>query len=161
MPIRSRRFAAGAALLIPLIAAAQGGPLPADVKAACDTAFAIVSKAAGIKTRRSNGTFNDQGFRAPIPGCRIQVDGSFKKARTGSAVDLLHTGLDARGWDELLEFSSDGPDGTSFAFRKDSVACFARGEWDGGADDEPGVPAGDSYKLTAICGKAAMFTRAQ
>ena len=160
MATRSRRFAAGVALLFPLSVHAQSGPLPSEVKAACDTAYAIVTKSAGIKTRRANGTFNDEGFRAPIPGCRIQIDGSFKRAeKTGAAVDLLHTGLDAQGWRELLEFSADGPDGTSFAFRKETVACFARGQWDGGADDEPDAKPLDSYKLTVICGNAVMFTR--
>src|SRR4029450_9682792 len=109
---------------------------------------------------RSNGTFNDETFRATIPGCRIQVEGSFKKAeKIGAAVDLLHNGLGAQGWRELFEFSADGHDGTSFAFRKDTVACFARGEWDGGADDEPEIPPLDAYKLTVICGKAALFVR--
>ena len=155
-----RRFAAGVAFLIPLSAHAQSGRLPADVKGACDTAFAIVAKSAGIKTRRSNGSFNDETFRAPIPGCRIQIDGSFKKAeQTGAAADLLHNGFEAQGWRELGEFSADGHDGTSFAFRKDTVACFARGEWDGGADDEPDAKPLDTYKLTVICGKAAMFAR--
>ena len=156
-----RRFAAGVALLAPLTLSAQrAADFPPDVRAACDTAFSIVSKTAGVKTRRSYGSFNDETFRATIPGCRIQVEGSFKKAeKTGAAVDLLHNGLGAQGWSELFEFSADGHDGTSFAFRKDTVACFARGEWDGGADDEPEIPPLDAYKVTVICGKAAMFVR--
>ena len=160
MQTRSRRFAAGVALVIPLILHAQGGSLPGDVKSACDAAYAIVTKSAGIKTRRSNGSFTDEAFRAPIIGCRIQIDGSFKKAeKTGAVPDVLHTGLDAQGWSELLDFSSDGPDGTSFAFRREAVACHARGQWDGGSDGEPETPPVDQYKVTVICGKAAMFVR--
>ena len=159
---RRRRFAAGLALILPLSVHAQSGPLPADVQSACDTASAIVRKSAGITMRRSNGSFTDETFRAPIAGCRIQIDGSFKKAeKTGAAADLLRDGLEAQGWRELGEFSADGHDGTSFAFRTDTVACFARGQWEGGADDEPEVPPADPYTVTVICGKAAAFARPQ
>src|SRR4029078_7768727 len=94
-------------------------PAPPEVKGACDAAQRILSHTRGIKTRRSNGTFNDETFRAPIPGCRIQIDGSFKKAgESGSAADDLHNRFMSDGWRELGEFSADGPDGTSFAFEK-------------------------------------------
>jgi hypothetical protein len=155
-----RRFAAGVAIVITVTGAQRATPLPADVRAACDAAFAIVARTAGVKARRSNGSFSDEVFRSAISGCRIEIDGSFKRAaKTGAAADRLRSGLDAQGWRELPEFSADGHDGTSFAYRKDTVACFARGVWDGGADGEPAIPALDPYKVTLICGHAAMFTR--
>ena len=145
--------------MIAFAAPAQSAP-PPDVRAACDNVLAIVSKTQGTKTRRSTGSFKDEMFRAAIPGCRIQVDGSFKKAaKSGAAADNLATALGESGWTELPDFSSDGHDGTSFAYRKDAVACFARGEWDGGSDDEPETPAADPYKVTIICGRAAAFVR--
>src|SRR5689334_16260470 len=102
--------------------------LPADVRAACDNAFAIIAKTQGIKTRRATGSFNDETFRSPVPGCRIEIDGSFKKAgKSGAAADNFRSALENNGWIELPEFSADGHDGTSFAFRKADVACFARG----------------------------------
>ena len=165
----ARRFAAGVAIAIATLVGARSAPnliaqretpLPADVRTACDAAFAIVAKTAGVKTRRSNGSFSDETLRAPIPGCRIEIDGSFKKAeKTGAAADRLRDGLGAQGWRELAAFSADGHDGTSFAYRKDTVACFARGAWDGGADGEPEIPPLDPYKVTVICGKAVMFVR--
>jgi hypothetical protein len=159
-PGRARRFAAGAALLLPLTAGAQRAPLPADVRAACDNAVAILAKTQGLKTRRSTGAFTDETFRAPITGCRIEIDGSFKRAaKSGAAAENLREGLEKTGWTELADFSADGHDGTSFAFRKAGVACFARGSWDGGSDDEPEVPAADPYKVTVICGSAAQFER--
>ena len=163
MSPRSRRFAAGVALIAPLALHAQSrAQLPADVRTACDTAYAIVTKTQGIKTRRSTGSFNDETFRAPIPGCRIEIDGSFKKAeKSGAAADNFRTALENGGWTELPEFSADGHDGTSFAFRKDDVACFARGSWEGGSDDEPEVPPSDPYKVTVICGKANLFVPPQ
>jgi hypothetical protein len=158
---RIRRFAAGVALVLPLILAAQRAPaVQADVRAACDEAFAIVAKTAGVNARRSNGSFNDETFRAPIAGCGISITGSFKKAeKTGAAAERLRESFESRQWQELPEFSADGHDGTSFAFRKNDVACFARGAWDGGADDEPEIPALDPYKVNVVCGKAAMFVR--
>lgn len=51
----------------------------------------------------------------------------------------------------MADYSSDGPDGTTFAFRKGPVACLVRGEWNGGADDQPSIPADDWYNVTAIC----------
>jgi hypothetical protein len=148
-----------AALALTLVVIADQSP-PAVVKSACDTAMSILSKTSGLKTKRSNGVFNDETFRSPIPGCRIQIAGSFKKAaNSGAAADNLHTGLMSRGWSEIVEFSADGPDGTSFAFQRDGVACFARGSWDGGDDSAPDQPVDDAYKLVVICGKAAAFVR--
>lgn len=150
-----------AAIALTLIVTAEQSP-PADVKSACDAAMAILAGTTGIKTRRSNGTFNDETFRSPIPGCRILIDGSFKKAaKSGAAADNLHEGFMSRGWRELGEFSADGPDGTSFAFAKGEMACFARGAWDGGDDSEPDAPTDDGYKIVVICGKAAAFVRPQ
>lgn len=134
--------------------------LPADVRAACDNAFATVSRTPGVKTRRSVGAFSDETFRAPVAGCRIEIEGSFKRAaKSGAPAENFRAALEKSGWSELAEFSADGHDGTSFAFRKDDVACFARGNWDGGADDEPDIPPSDPYRVTIICGKAAAFAR--
>ena len=158
---RARRFAAGVALILPLTLAAQRAPaVPADVQAACEDAFAIVAKTPGVTTRRSTGRFNDETFRAPIPGCGIAINGSFKRAeKTRAAAERLRDAFESRQWQELGEFSADGHDGTSFAFRHGDVACFARGSWNGGADGEPEIPALDPYKVTVVCGKAAMFVR--
>jgi hypothetical protein len=135
---------------------------PSDVKGACDAAQRILAQTKGIKTRRSNGTFNDETFRAPIPGCRMQIDGSFKKGgQSGAAAENLRDGFMSGGWRELGEFSADGPDGTSFAFEKNGLACFVRGQWDGGDDSAPEVPTDDAYKVVVICGKAASFVRPQ
>jgi hypothetical protein len=50
-----RRFAAGVALVIPLLGPQRAAAMPPDVRTECDAAFAIVAKTAGVKTRRSNG----------------------------------------------------------------------------------------------------------
>ena len=51
----------------------------------------------------------------------------------------------------MAAYSADGTDGTSFAFRKASVACLVRGTWDGGAADDPRIPARDWYRVTVFC----------
>ena len=48
-------------------------------------------------------------------------------------------------------YGADGKDGTSFAFRNAGVACLVRGEWNGGADGEPEIPAEDGYKVALFC----------
>lgn len=160
---RVRRFATAVLLIVPLLIAAQPGPaVPADVRKACDEALAIVARTAGANARRSTGAFTDEAFRAPVPGCAIIIEGSFKKAaKSGAAAENLRQAYESRHWLELPEFSADGHDGTSFAFRKDDVACFARGTWNGGADNEPEIPAADPYRVFLVCGRAAAFVRPQ
>jgi len=51
----------------------------------------------------------------------------------------------------MAAYSADGRDGTSFAFRKARVACLVRGTWDGGAADDPKIPAMDWYKVAVFC----------
>jgi hypothetical protein len=51
----------------------------------------------------------------------------------------------------MMAYSADGTDGTSFAYRKEGVACLVRGQWNGGAAGEPEIPAEDWYKVTVLC----------
>lgn len=74
-------------------------------------------------------------------GCRLARSGSFAEAEaTGVAVGRLAEGFTAQGWDEMIEFATDGKDGTAFAFRKTGVACHVRGAWNGGSDGAPRFP---------------------
>lgn len=90
---------------------------------------------------------------------RLSMKGSFKRVRDGAVPDRLHTMLAENGWEELLDYAADGPDGTSFAFRRDDVACVVRGEWDGGDDSDPNTPTGDWYRVTVICARGIPATR--
>ena len=126
--------------------------VPNEVRAACDAAYAIAVKTPGVSVERRTGTFRDETIKEPVFGCGLAVSGSFARAKaTGSAADRLRQHFQTRGWQELAAYSADGTDGTSFAFRKAGVACLVRGTWDGGAADDPRIPALDWYKVTAFC----------
>jgi len=128
------------------------GTLSSVVRAACDEAYATAAKTRGVSIRRRTGSFRDEMLAAPIFGCGLAISGSFARAEaTGDAAVRLHQSFVVRGWQEMPAYSADGPDGTSFAFRKGGVACLVRGAWNGGADDEPEVPREDWYRVAVIC----------
>ena len=160
-PGRVRRFAAGVALVIPVALTAQRSSIaPADVTTACGIVYDVGSKTPGTRLQRATGSFRDEAIAAPIQGCRVIIDGSTKALGTQAIpTDRLSEIFESREWQQLPEFSSDGHDGTSFGYRRGSVACIVRGEWDGGSDDEPNAPLADPYRVTAVCGSAAAFVR--
>jgi hypothetical protein len=55
------------------------------------------------------------------------------------------------GWQTKSEYDADGKDGTRFAFYKEGVTCFFRGEWDGGSDGEPEISGEDWYRVFVLC----------
>ena len=142
-------------LFVFLVAPAQpttAKTLSSAVRAACDLAHGIAAKTPGVSIRRRTGIFRDETLREPVYGCGLDISGSFAKAdRTGDAAVRLRDGFSTRGWQEMPAYSADGTDGTSFAFRKEGVACLVRGTWDGGSDDEPAIPPEDWYKVTLFC----------
>jgi hypothetical protein len=154
-----------AALLSFLLAAPVGLPGPAlrrqppvpttllpEVRAACDAAYAIAAQTPGVSIQRHTGTFRDETIRDPVFGCGLAISGSFTRAQaTGDAASRLREDFSVRAWQEMPAYSADGTDGTSFAFRRAGVACLVRGTWNGGAADEPAIPAEDWYKVTMFC----------
>ena len=127
-------------------------PVSSEVRAACDAAYAIAAKTPGVSIQRRSGTFGDETLRGPVFGCGLAISGSFARAQaTGDAALRLHQDFSARAWQEMPAYGADGTDGTSFAFRKAGVACLVRGTWDGGAADEPTIPAEDWYKVAVFC----------
>jgi hypothetical protein len=126
--------------------------MSSEVRAACDAAYAIATKTPGVSIRRRTGTFSDESLREPVFGCGLAISGSFARAQaTGDAALRLRQGFSARAWQEMPAYDADGTDGTSFAFHKAGVSCLVRGTWDGGADDEPKIPAADWYKVAVFC----------
>jgi len=135
-------------------AGAAAGPrtVSSEVRAACDAAYAVAAKTPGVAVQRRTGTFRDETLRQPVFGCGLAISGSFARAEaTGDAAVRLRHDFQARGWQEMAAYSADGTDGTSFAFRKARVACLVRGTWDGGAADDPKIPAMDWYRVTVFC----------
>jgi hypothetical protein len=126
--------------------------LSSEVRAVCDAAYVIAVKTPGVSVRRRTGTFRDETIREPVFGCGLAISGSFARAAaTGPAAERLRQDFQTRGWLEMAAYSADGTDGTSFAFRRAGVACLVRGTWDGGAADDPKIPAQDWYKVAVFC----------
>jgi len=123
-----------------------------EVRAACDAAYEIAAKTPGVSIQRRTGTFRDETLREPVFGCGLAISGSFARAQaTGDAALRLRQDFSAGAWQEMLAYGADGTDGTSFAFRKAGVTCLVRGIWDGGAADDPEIPAADWYKVAVLC----------
>ena len=158
---RLASFIAGVALIVPISSAAQRPvTVPADVRAACDFVNKVIAKTPGIKVRRSNGSFPLEMLKAPVTGCRVDIDGSMKRLGNEDVPsEQLAAAFEAQAWRQLPEFSADGHDGTIFAYAKGTAACLTSGEWDGGSDDEPHAPLADPYRVTVTCGNAAVFVR--
>jgi hypothetical protein len=136
--------------------------LPREVVAACDAVHAVVAKTPGTKQRRRTASFADEMLRAPIAACRIEIDGSMKSLGTASIpTDDLAEYFEAQKWDQLPEFSTDGHDGTSFAYQNNGAGCLVRGHWDGGSDDDPNAPTADPYTVIVLCGRVGDFVRPQ
>lgn len=128
------------------------GTVSAEVRAACDAAYAAAARTPGVSIRRRTGTVSDETLPEPVFGCGMAISGSFARARaTGDAASRLRQDFEARGWREMPAYGADGKDGTSFAFQNAGVACLVRGTWDGGADGDPGIPAKDWYRIAVLC----------
>jgi hypothetical protein len=160
---RTRRLAAGIALIVPVVLAAEQRPaVPADAVAACTAAYNVGANTPGTRMQRSNGSFREEMVTAPIDGCRVIIDGSMKAlGKQRLPTDRLSDLLEKQGWIQLPEFSADGHDGTAFAYKRATAACVIRGEWDGGSDDDPDAPLADPYRVTVVCGNAAAVVRFQ
>jgi hypothetical protein len=125
--------------------------LSGAVRAACDAAYAVTAKMPGVSVQRRTGTFRDEALRDPVFGCGLTISGSFARAgATGDAAARLRRDFQSRAWREMVAYSADGTDGTSFAFRHAGVACLVRGTWDGGADNGTS-PAMDRYRVAVFC----------
>jgi hypothetical protein len=127
-------------------------PIPRPVQDACDAAYAIAEKTPDIEIQRSTGMFGDETLQMPSLGCHLAISGSFKQSQdSGDVAERLRRSFGDMGWQSMPEYDADGKDGTRFAFRKEGVTCFFRGEWDGGSDEEPEIPGGDWYKVFVLC----------
>jgi hypothetical protein len=126
--------------------------VPAAVQRACDSLKGTATATAGASVAVRDHWSNDDAWPTPARGCGLDVSGSFAAAGApGDAVTRMRDALIGKGWNELPDFAADGKDGTAFAYRSGDVACFMRGQWDGGTDDEPALPGGDWYKAWVFC----------
>jgi len=122
------------------------------VRRACDVLKSVVSSTAGASVTSRDHWSADDARPSPARGCGLDVSGSFAAARaSGDAVTRVRNTLVSMGWIELPDYAADGKDGPALAYRAGRVACFVRGAWDGGTDDEPAVEGEDWYKAWVFC----------
>jgi hypothetical protein len=126
-----------------------------EVRDACDRVHEIIASTPGLSVDRRDGSFHDEVFDRDFFGCVLDYSGTFSALTSDhDPSSRLHDVLGRKGWEEMLDHSADGPDGTRFAFRKGAVACFFEGRWDGGAAGDPDLPPQDWYKVFAGCTQA-------
>ena len=140
--IRAALLAAGVGAIA---ACAQRDALAVQARiSACDS----ISKSLAVGKRSVRTLFSNSMLTDPLDdatpwrrGCALSLVDSIATPGIQPRVDALNQWFDARKWTPVLRYSADGPDGTSFAFRREAVLCVVRGQWDGGDDaDSTYVP---------------------
>ncbi len=106
----------------------------------------------GVKVERTDGPFADHRTGKESDGAGLTVRGTFGVLKgKPDPTAVAHQKLQDAGWQEDIEYSADGPDGTTFAMRKDGILCFVEGRWDGGDGSDPSYVPPDDYTVTIQC----------
>lgn len=106
----------------------------------------------GVKVERTDGPFPDRRTGKELDGAGLTVRGSFGALHgKPDPTAVAHQKLQEMGWQEDIEYSADGPDGTTFAMRKDGILCFVEGRWDGGDGSDPSYVPPDDYTVNIQC----------
>jgi len=85
-------------------------------------------------------------------GCFLSVVDT--ASRSGAPVNLLDDWFRTNGWQSVLAYSADGPDGTMFAFEGAGELCVVVGGWDGGDDSDPTVVPAPGFTISVGCAPA-------
>jgi hypothetical protein len=120
----------------PSLSPVEAAPIPAVVRAACDTAAMLVRATFGLEPGYREGNFTDSFQGAARTGCRITAHVSFTPARDSvGGIDQLQLAFTRRHWGQDLRYSADGPDGSDIGVRLREVICILM-ERGNGDDDE-------------------------
>jgi hypothetical protein len=115
----------------------------------------LLAATPGVKVERTEGPFPDHRSGKEADGAGLAVRGTFGALHGApEPTALLNQRLRDAGWQEDIAYSADGPDGTTFAMRKDGILCFVEGRWDGGDATDPANPPPDDYTVTIQCTRA-------
>lgn len=126
-----------------------------DVLELCETLAEFLAGLPGADLRKEDGQVSDALSETEQLACHVQAFGHFSALGGDDPADLVRNKFQSMGWKEELQFAGDGPDGTSFAFRKGQGLCRFQGTWDGGDDSEPGRDPSDEYRISATCTKTS------
>ncbi len=106
----------------------------------------------GVKVEQTDGPFPDHRTGKESDGAGLTMRGTFGALHgKPDPTAVAHQKLQDAGWQEDIEYSADGPDGTTFAMRKDGILCFVEGRWDGGDGSDPSNVPPDDYTVTIQC----------
>ena len=123
-----------------------------DATAACATVVRILADFPTLAVNRSEGEVRDYRRGETGQGCRVEMKGSAAAFSESGQPDIaLREEFAGLGWTEDYEYGADGPDGSAFAFRKGSVLCVFRAQWDGGDDSDPTYVPEDRYDVEVDC----------
>jgi hypothetical protein len=129
----------------------EAQPLP-HVLAACTSISALVSEGPVDSLQRSNIVVEDERTRRRGDGCRVRLVATRTAfANEDSPDQRVRAVLPTLGWEEDWDYGADGPDGTAFALRKDTILCLVRASWDGGDIADPTYVPDPRYELVARC----------
>jgi hypothetical protein len=116
----------------------------------------LVTVTPGVSVQRIEGPFPDHRTGKEADGAGLTVRGKFGALRgAADPTALTHQKLQDAGWEEDIEYSADGPDGTTFGMRKDGILCFVEGRWNGGDGSDPSYVPPDDYTVTIQCTRAS------
>ena len=124
---------------------------PLDLHEVCGTICDLFGGIPGTEVRRAAGGSDDSLSETEQSECHVEASGRFSALEGDNPTEPVRKKFEAMGWKEQLQLAADGPDGTSFAFRKSQVLCQFRGAWDGGDDSDPDYEPSDEYRISATC----------
>jgi hypothetical protein len=106
----------------------------------------------GVKVEPTDGPYPDHRTGKEADGAGLMIHGKFGPLNgKPDPTAVAHQRLQDAGWQEDIEYSADGPDGTTFAMRKDGILCYVEGRWDGGDGSDPNYVPPDDYTVTIQC----------
>jgi hypothetical protein len=120
----------------------------------CELIRTKLQTTSSVFVDKIDGSFFEENFRKMIKGSLLLISGSWKDwGKNTNPIELIRKLLSDRGWSESLEHSADGPDGTSFSYKKNDNWCLVSGRWDGGDDSDSTYVPFDSYRIIVMSGK--------
>lgn len=120
----------------------------------CELIRTKLQTTSSVYVDKIEGSFYKENFRKMIKGSMLLISGSWKDwGKNTDPIELIRKSLSDRGWSESIEYSADGPDGTSFSYKKNDNWCLVSGRWDGGDDSDSTYIPSDSYRIIVMSGK--------
>ncbi len=103
--------------------------------AACSDLADGVSETVGVKAETEQTAFDDYVSNETGTGCQATAAGTGADFESVPAVaSALSEMLEARGWEEDMQYNADGPTGTATAFHLENALCLLHVGWEPSED---------------------------